>query len=270
MRRAASSKVAEARRKSRRRRSGWPEGRLPESAASGGLAIAKRLRVKAVEEFLRGGGTLVCFNRSSTFAIDQFKLPVKNVVAGVGRLQFFVGGSLLNVEVNTGHRVMYGMPTEAVVFYDSGPVFEMTDGFKGTVLPSYPQEKALPSGFLQVEWPIMAKPSALEGEFGEGRFVLLGFKPQWRGQPFGTFRVIFNADCISAGALDENTSIDCAARVLRGHARLWSASRLLPPGTRRRASRNLWDRWGVPHIFAPDLDQRCTHSAGRRCRVAAI
>jgi hypothetical protein len=23
--------------------------------------------------------------------------------------------------------------------------------------------------------------------------VLLGFKPQWRGQPFGTFRVIFNA-----------------------------------------------------------------------------
>jgi len=23
--------------------------------------------------------------------------------------------------------------------------------------------------------------------------VLLGFKPQWRGQPFGSFRVIFNA-----------------------------------------------------------------------------
>ena len=41
--------------------------------------------MKAVEEFLRGGGTLVCFNRSSTFAIDQFKLPVKNVVAGIGR-----------------------------------------------------------------------------------------------------------------------------------------------------------------------------------------
>jgi hypothetical protein len=23
--------------------------------------------------------------------------------------------------------------------------------------------------------------------------VLIGFKPQWRGQPFGSFRVLFNA-----------------------------------------------------------------------------
>jgi hypothetical protein len=167
-----------------------PAGGAPPAADS---PSPNDLRVKAVEEFLRGGGTLVCFNRSSMFAIEQFKLPVKNVVAGVGRLQFFVGGSLLNVEVNTGHRVMDGMPTGAVVFYDSGPVFEMTDGFKGTVLASYPQEKVLASGFLQGESLIKGKAAALEVEFGEGRIVLLGFKPQWRGQPFGTFRVIFNA-----------------------------------------------------------------------------
>jgi hypothetical protein len=167
-----------------------PAGGAPPAADS---PSPNDLRVKAVEEFLRGGGTLVCFNRSSTFAIDQFKLPVKNVVAGIGRQQFFVGGSLLNVEVNTGHRVMDGMPTGAVVFYDSGPVFDMTDGFKGTVLASYPQEKVLASGFLQGESLIKGKAAALEVEFGEGRVVLLGFKPQWRGQPFGTFRVIFNA-----------------------------------------------------------------------------
>jgi hypothetical protein len=27
----------------------------------------------------------------------------------------------------------------------------------------------------------------------KGHIVLIGFRPQWRGQPFGTFRVVFNA-----------------------------------------------------------------------------
>jgi hypothetical protein len=28
---------------------------------------------------------------------------------------------------------------------------------------------------------------------GNGRIVLIGFRPEWRGQPFGTFKVLFNA-----------------------------------------------------------------------------
>ncbi len=152
------------------------------------------LRVKAIDEFVRAGGTLVCFNRSSNFAIDQLKLPVKNVVAGVGRQQFFVGGSLLNVNVDARHRVMAGMAERAAVYYDSGPVFETTDGFKGTVLARYPDnEPVLASGFLQGEKLIQGKAAALDVELGSGHVVLLGFRPQWRGQPFGSFRVIFNA-----------------------------------------------------------------------------
>jgi hypothetical protein len=166
----------------------------PPPATPAGEPTPNDLRLRALEEFLRGGGTLVCFNRSSNFAVDQLKLPVKNVVAGVGRQQFFAGGSLLNVEFNAGHPVMAGMSTTAVVFYDSGPVFETGEAFKGTVLASYPQqEKVLASGFLQGESLIKGKIAALEVEFGQGRVVLLGFRPQWRGQPFGTFRVIFNA-----------------------------------------------------------------------------
>jgi hypothetical protein len=158
------------------------------------LAAGNDARVRAIDEFVRAGGTLVCFNRSSSFAVDQLKLPLKNVVTGLQRTQFFVGGSLLNVNVDTTHRVMAGMPERAAVYYDSGPVFETTEGFRGTILAKYPDnESPLASGFLQGEKYIQGKAAAVDVELGQGHVVLLGFRPQWRGQPFGTFRVIFNA-----------------------------------------------------------------------------
>ncbi len=119
---------------------------------------------------------------------------MKNVVAGVSRQQFFVGGSLLNVLATSTHRVMAGMPERAVVFYDSGPVYEPAEGFKGTVLARYPEnESPLASGFLLGEKLIQGKAAAVDVELGSGHVILLGFRPQWRGQPFGTFRIIFNA-----------------------------------------------------------------------------
>jgi glutamine amidotransferase-like uncharacterized protein len=160
----------------------------PATAPSPAASIA------AIDDFVKAGGTLVCFNHASTFAIDQLHLPVKNAIAGVNRTQFFVGGSLLNVITTPAHRVMAGMPEQAAVFYDGGPVFETQDGFKGVVLARYADTGSpLASGFLLGEKYLQGKAAALDVELGTGHVVLLGFRPQWRGQPFGTFRVIFNA-----------------------------------------------------------------------------
>ena len=151
-------------------------------------------RMQTLETFVRAGGTLVCFNAACNSVVDQLKLPVKNVLAGVSRQQFFVGGSLLHVISTPSHRVMAGMPERAVVYYDSGPVYEPAEGFKGTVLARYPEnESPLASGFLLGEKFIQGKAAAVDVELGAGHVVLLGFRPQWRGQPFGTFRIVFNA-----------------------------------------------------------------------------
>ncbi len=150
--------------------------------------------LQRLEQFVRSGGTLICLSNASTFAIQQFKLPVTNVVAGLRPEEFFLRGSIVDVAVDTQHPVMAGMPDTSAVFVDTSPVFETEEGFSGTVLARY-QESGSPlrSGYLIGEKYLNGRAAALDARVGDGHVVLLGFRPQWRGQPFGTFRVLFNA-----------------------------------------------------------------------------
>jgi ribosomal protein S18 acetylase RimI-like enzyme len=89
---------------------------------------------------------------------------------------------------------MAGMPTDADVFVVGSPAFETTVGFDGAVLASYQAEGSpLRSGYLLGEKYLNGKAAAVDVKLGDGHVVLLGFRPQWRGQPFGSFRVLFNA-----------------------------------------------------------------------------
>jgi glutamine amidotransferase-like uncharacterized protein len=89
---------------------------------------------------------------------------------------------------------MAGMAADAAVFADSSPVFETEDGFEGTVLARY-QETGSPllSGYLIGEKYLNGKAAAVDVRLGSGHVILLGFRPEWRDQSFGTFKVLFNA-----------------------------------------------------------------------------
>jgi hypothetical protein len=169
---------------------GFQKGSVPPRYAGG---IGSR-GVRALNEFVQGGGTLVCLNRSSVFAIEELNLPVRNVVADLESTDFYVGGSILEVTVDPVHPVMAGMPGKASVFVGKSPVFTTTDGFEGTPLARY-QEVGSPllSGYLLGEKHLQGFAAALAVRHGTGHVLLLGFRPQWRGQSFGTFRVLFNS-----------------------------------------------------------------------------
>jgi hypothetical protein len=146
------------------------------------------------DQFVRGGGTIVCASNASAFAIQQLKLPIRNVIAGLQPEDFFLKGSVVQVTTDPGHPVMAGMPERAAVFVDASPVFEPGEGFNGAVLARYSESGSpLLSGYLIGEHHLYGKAAALDVRVGDGHAVLLGFRPQWRGQPFGTFRVLFNA-----------------------------------------------------------------------------
>ena len=142
----------------------------------------------------RGGGTLVFVNQSANFAIEQLHLPVKNVVSGIASKEYFASGSILEITTDPTHPVMAGMPERAKVFSDRSPVFTTLDGFEGSVLAKYQAAGSpLLSGYLLGEKYLNGMAAAMDVKLGSGHVVLIGFRPQWRGQPVGTFRVLFNS-----------------------------------------------------------------------------
>jgi hypothetical protein len=194
-------------------------GTLPREY-TGGLGQAG---VKALREFVEAGGTLVCLNRASTFAIEQFKLPLRDIVADMSEKEFFVPGSILRIELDTSHPLAQGMPKETVAWVEDSPVFDLVstattgvspamsakreNGDKMSALPAstvpaanvrviarYPANKnPLLSGWLLGENRIRGKAALVEVTMGKGRIILFGFRPQYRGQSLATYPLFFNA-----------------------------------------------------------------------------
>ncbi len=115
----------------------------------------------------------------------------------------------MDVESDVAHPVMAGMPERAKIFFDRSPVFMVEEGFEGSALLKY-QEAGSPllSGYLLGEEHVQGYAAALDVRYGEGHVLLLGFRPQWRGQPFGTFRALFNSVLFSQGIAEEASGSD--------------------------------------------------------------
>ncbi len=171
-------------------RDGFGSGRVP-PALEGGLGDAG---IRALDAFVRDGGTLLALNQSALFAIEQLQLPVRNLLQGVAAKDFFASGSILEVVTEPSHPVMAGMPERAKVFFDQSPVFATSEGFDGAVLARYDKGASpLRSGYLLGSQFLPRNAAALDVKHGRGHVVLIGFRPQWRGQTIGTFRVVLNA-----------------------------------------------------------------------------
>ena len=77
--------------------------------------------------------------------------------------------------------------------FERGPAFDTKTGFKGTVLARYPRDRIpLASGYLLAPNTSKAKSPRSTSDYGKGHVILLGFKPQWRGQSHAAYKFFFN------------------------------------------------------------------------------
>ena len=147
-----------------------------------------------LKAFVADGGKLIFLNESTEFAIKHLNLPVEDVVKGKERSDFFGSGSLFRADINQGNPIMSGVSKQSDIYFNNSPVFKTKDAFDGTILVSYPESgPILRSGYLKGEGYLRGNAAALQVNQGKGSIVLFGFSPQWRGQTFGTFKILFNS-----------------------------------------------------------------------------
>ena len=149
--------------------------------------------VDNLKKWVEAGGTLICFDDSCSLAIKHFALPMKNVLTGLKRSEFYNPGSIVAIDVDTSSPLARRMGDKVAAYFTNSSAFEVTDTDRVKTVARYAGKDALLSGWMLGEKFLNGKAALAEASYGKGRIVLFGFRPQHRGQTWATFPFIFNA-----------------------------------------------------------------------------
>lgn len=171
----------------------------------------------ALKRFVENGGWVYAWDGAADFAISTFGLPLRNTVRHVQPEDFFIPGSLVNLETKPASLLAAGMPERAVAFFVQSQAFSVipaaSEGKQRVerdleVFASYassfdsarddPERVEGSKDFLASGWELggrrfaAGRPAGVRVPVGKGQVVVLAFRPHFRGQPHNTFKLLFN------------------------------------------------------------------------------
>jgi hypothetical protein len=167
-----------------------------------GLITAEKT-IPVLRQFVEAGGAILALD-SATVIADHFGLPLVNALvekAADGKdtplrsEKFYIPGSVLRACVDSTHPLAHGMAATVDVFYDNTPAWTLLPDaeIKG-VRPVvwFDDGKLLRSGWAWNEFYLRRSVQVAEASVGKGKVFLFGPEIAFRGQPHGTFKLLFN------------------------------------------------------------------------------
>jgi hypothetical protein len=185
----------------------------------------------ALERFVEDGGTLILMDSATQLATELFRVPVRDVLSGLPRDEFFCPGSLLRIRIDPSHPLAYGFDREGTANFSRSQAFVIGEpalrlvhtakqgtsaaakptspkvpralskaeikrkltSMPATSVATYSDNILLQSGWILGEDHLRGRTAVAEVNYGDGHIVLLGFRVQFRGQPHGTYKFLFNS-----------------------------------------------------------------------------
>ncbi len=146
--------------------------------------------VAALDAFVKSGGTIVALNKASGVYAKK-EGSIVNVLDGVPPRDFYIPGSILEVKVDTTDPVAFGSTPTLPIFFETSPAFKVSGNAKAVA--SYTSDDPLLSGWILGGAKLNGNAAIAEQQVGHGRLILFGFRPQYRAQSEGTYKLFFNA-----------------------------------------------------------------------------
>jgi hypothetical protein len=156
-----------------------------------------------IRKFVESGGSVVTIGSSSTMG-EILGVPVSNYLTEKGpdgkdrplpADKFYIPGTLLKANLDNTNPLAFGMPKQIVVMYDNSPLFKMQPdaGQKHTTAVGwFSGTDVVASGWAWGQQYLNGATAIAEAKVGEGNVTLLGPEVTFRGQPHGTFKLLFN------------------------------------------------------------------------------
>jgi len=156
-----------------------------------------------LKKFVESGGSIVTIGSSTSLA-EVFGLPVKSYLTEKGPdgkdravppEKFYIPGSLLRANIDNNNPLAYGMPKQADVFFDNSPVFRLEPDAElkhTSAVAWFSGSEVLDSGWAWGQQYLDGGTAVAEASVGEGKVMLLGPEVNFRDQPHGTYKLLFN------------------------------------------------------------------------------
>ena len=152
-----------------------------------------------LREFIEQGGTVLAIGTSATNLAAFLKLPIESHLmqggAPLPRTKLYVPGSVLSARVNTTDPLALGMTEHTDFFFDDSPVFKLGDDAESRGVRKvawFDSKTPLRSGWAWGQHYLENGVVAAEARVGAGKVMLFGPEILQRGQPHGTFKLLFN------------------------------------------------------------------------------
>ena len=179
-----------------------PTESIPEEYRGWLGRITEQNTIPQLKKFLGDGGTILTVG-SSTDMAELLGVPVRSYLTEIGsdgnehplpREKFYIPGSLMRITIDNSNPLAYGMPQMADVDFDSSPVFQIVPSEKTKVhsVAWYSGKQTLDSGWAWGQAYLDGGTAIAESNIGGGKVILLGPEVTFRGQPHGTFKLLFN------------------------------------------------------------------------------